>query len=64
VKKNVLARDLRVDEGHITSVKPNGDGTFDVGVRFERTRPGGGAEKHLFWATVDANARLLNVPQG
>lgn len=63
VKKNDLAKALNWEAGHIKAVKPNADGTFTVDVQLDVLK-GRGVEKNYFTATVNAQGKVLDVPQG
>lgn len=63
-KKNDLAKALNWEAGHIKAIKPNGDGTFDVGVQLDVLEPNGGIQKNYFGATVNLQGKVLGVPQG
>jgi hypothetical protein len=63
-KKNDLAKALNWEAGHLKAIKPNGDGTFDVGVQLDVLTKNGGIQKNYFSATVNAQGKVLSVPQG
>ena len=62
-KKSELARGLNWEAGNITSVKPLGAGTFEVNVTLEVLK-GKGVQKNYFNAIVNAQGKVLDVPQG
>lgn len=64
VKKNDLARELNWEAGHIKAVKPFEAGKFLVDVQLDVLKPNGGVEKNYFSAIVNAQGKVLDVPQG
>lgn len=63
-KKNDLARELNWEAGHLKAVKPFEGGKFLVDVQLDILKPKGGVEKHFFSAIVNAQGKVLDVPQG
>lgn len=64
VKKNDLARELNWEAGHIKGVKPFEGNKFLVDVQLDVLKPNGGVEKNYFSAIVNAQGKVLDVPQG
>lgn len=64
VKKNDLAGELNWEAGHIKSVKPFENGKFLVDVQLDVIKPNGRIEKNYFGAIVNAQGKVLDVPQG
>jgi hypothetical protein len=63
-RKSVMASELNWEAANIKSVKPNGDGSFNVEVQFEVLQKKGKPVAHLFYADVNASGKVLSVPQG
>ncbi len=64
VKKNALGKNLKIESGVVTRVRPEPSGTsfvVDVEVTVKRQ---GKSEKNFFNAIIDAKGKLLEVPQG
>jgi hypothetical protein len=63
-KRNDLAKELNWEAGHLKGVKPYENGKFLVDVQLDVLTEKGGVQKHYFGAIVNAQGKVLDVPQG